>query len=397
MTVPTIGRNRRDRNVRRESVVCSLRVLGGLCGAFLFAAIAAAQPYQTLGKAKCINCHDHENEKTWSEKKDGPPPNNHLNALRQLEMPKAELFAKAIGLADPYEAKGSCAGCHGTTLKGNVIDGVTCESCHGAASGYIDVHQQKGAYRQAVGLGLADTQRNPDAWAPMCVRCHVLNDARLIQAGHPSGDDFDVGAKFATVALHWKSIYPNKADIAARARTARAAITASRGPVAAPAMAAPVAASSPAPSVAVGAGAPVSAASAAPMPVAPRPSALSPSAAGMPARASAALRPSAGVAASPASAASSTDPARQPPPLAPIAILALPLSPSAAVAAVQGRVIMLLDSLLRRDARAVVHITPPPPVRYQGPDAELLRLQDEVLALAIESLATAPAAPSRKP
>jgi hypothetical protein len=380
-------------------MVLFLRVLGGLCGSFLFVATAAAQPYQTLGKAKCINCHDHENEKIWSEKKDGPPPNNHLNALRQLEMPKAEAFAKAIGLADPYDAKGSCAGCHGTTLKGNVIDGVTCESCHGAASGYIDVHQQKGAYRQSVGLGLADTQKNPDAWAPMCVRCHVLNDARLIQAGHPSGDDFDVGAKFATVALHWKSIYPNKADIAARARTARAAITASRGPVAAPVAAAPAAASPAAPAVAANAGnagAPGSAAGVAPVPVAPRPSALSPSAAVVPARAAAALRPAAGVASSPGNAALSADPARQPLPLAPIAILALPLSPSAAVAAVQGRVIMLLDSLLRRDARAVVHIPPPPPARYEGPDAELLRLQDEVLALAIESLATAPAAP-RKP
>jgi hypothetical protein len=231
----------------------------------------------------------------------------------------------------------------------------------------------------------------------MCVRCHVLNDARLIQAGHPSGDDFDVGAKFATVALHWKSIYPNKADIAVRARTARAAITASRGPVAAPvAAAAPAAVSSPAAAVGASAGTAVPAAPVAATAVAPRPSAVFPSAAApaVPARPAAALRPAAGVALSPTVAASSADPARQP--LPPIAVLALPLSPSAAVAAVQGRVVMLLDSLLRRDARAVVHITPPPPVRYQGPDAELLRLQDEVLALAIESLATAPAAP-RKP
>ncbi len=177
---------------------------------------ASAQPYQTIGKAKCVNCHDHEAEKLWSEKKDGPPPNNHLNALRQLEMPKAAVFAKAIGLADPYDPKGSCAACHGTILKGTVVDGVTCESCHGPGSGYVDVHQQKGAYRQAVAAGLADTVKNPDAWAPMCTKCHVLNDSALIQAGHPSGDDFDLGAKFATVALHWTSVYSNRADIVAR-------------------------------------------------------------------------------------------------------------------------------------------------------------------------------------
>jgi hypothetical protein len=66
------------------------------------------------------------------------------------------------------------------------------------------------------------------------------------------------------------------------------------------------------------------------------------------------------------------------------------------VAAVQGRVIVLLDSLLRRDARAVVRIAPPPPTAYKGPDAELLKLQEEVLALALESLATAPPA-AKKP
>src|SRR6478609_10979128 len=107
--------NRGAREDRRETLFCVLCVLGGF---FLSSTPVAAQNYQVIGKAKCINCHDHENEKVWSEKKDGPPPNNHLNALRQLETPKSETYAKAIGLADPYDPKGSCAACHGTTLKG---------------------------------------------------------------------------------------------------------------------------------------------------------------------------------------------------------------------------------------------------------------------------------------
>jgi hypothetical protein len=359
----------------------------------LFATPAFAQQYQVLGKAKCINCHDHDNEKVWSEKKDGPPPNNHLNALRQLEAPKSETYAKAIGLADPYDPKGSCAGCHGTILKGQVVDGVTCESCHGPASGYVDVHQQKGAYRQSVAAGLADTQKNPDAWAPMCVKCHVLNDAKLVQAGHPSGDDFDLGAKFGTVALHWKSVYSNKADIAARARTARAAILAARGPVAAPAAVAPAAAAAAPAAAPASAPATTSAVTAAPAAAAGTP----PIAGGAPplvrpaARAPerSALQPPAPNAAAPVSAVAAAAAAPQ---MLPVAVLALPLSPSAAVAAVQGRVIMLIDSLLRRDARSVVRLAPPPPAAYSGPDAELLRLQEDVLALALESLATPPAA-----
>jgi hypothetical protein len=342
---------------------------------------ASAQPHQTIGKAKCVNCHDHEAEKLWSEKKDGPPPNNHLNALRQLEAPKAAVFAKAIGLADPYDPKGSCAACHGTILKGTVVDGVTCESCHGPGSGYVDVHQQKGAYRQAVAAGLADTVKNPDAWAPMCTKCHVLSDSALIQAGHPSGDDFDLGAKFATVALHWTSVYSNRADIVARARTARATIVASRKVLAA-------AAPAPAPAASAPSSAPPAAA-AAPAPVAVNPPASSASRHAMhaPARAAAA----------PPSATIVTTPVPQPQPMTmPVAVLALPLSPSAAVAAVQGRLIAMIDSLLRRDARTPVRLSPPAPSAYHGPDAELLRLQDEVLSLAIESLA-APPAPAKKP
>jgi len=113
-------------------------------------------------------------------------------------------------------------------VRNNVDYGVTCESCHGPASGYNDVHQEKGAYRKAVAAGLNDTIKNPDRWVPICLKCHVMDDRRLIAAGHPSGDDFDLGAKFATVALHWKSSYPNKADITARGRAAYTPLAAAR-------------------------------------------------------------------------------------------------------------------------------------------------------------------------
>ena len=55
-----------------------------LCGAALLVAdTAAAQDY--LGPNRCINCHDHDDEKEWWEKEDGPPPDGHINALRQME------------------------------------------------------------------------------------------------------------------------------------------------------------------------------------------------------------------------------------------------------------------------------------------------------------------------
>jgi hypothetical protein len=75
---------------------------------------------------------------------------------------------------------------------------------------------------------------------------------------------------------------------------------------------------------------------------------------------------------------------------------ALPQSPAAAVAEIQGRIIALIDDLLRRGGRAPVRVVPPERrTEYRGADAELLRLQEEVLALAIEALGTAPPAPKQ--
>jgi hypothetical protein len=76
----------------------------------------------------------------------------------------------------------------------------------------------------------------------------------------------------------------------------------------------------------------------------------------------------------------------------------LPQSPAAAVAALQGRAIALLDSLLRRGGRMPIRVTPPEKkTEYRGPDADLLRLQEDVLSLAIEALKTAPPAAGAAP
>src|SRR5437867_2963197 len=63
---------------------------------FVCALPASAQKFQNIGPRKCIDCHDHEKEKLWSEKQDGPPPMNHLNALKQMETDKTPKFAKAV-------------------------------------------------------------------------------------------------------------------------------------------------------------------------------------------------------------------------------------------------------------------------------------------------------------
>jgi hypothetical protein len=80
-------------------------------------------------------------------------------------------------------------------------------------------------------------------------------------------------------------------------------------------------------------------------------------------------------------------------PLAPVTPTAAGTAPTAApaigVGGLQGRLIAFLDSLLRQGASRTVDVQDAP-VSYSGPNAELLRLQQEVIGLALKALALPP-------
>lgn len=194
-----------------------------------FAGSASAQPqFKMLGPNECLNCHDHDAEREWYEKKEIPEVRRlfpekganagHVNSLNQMEADKSNEYAKAIGLADKYDANGKCVSCHATVFRGDANAGVSCESCHGPGSGYLKPHQTKDSYEQSVAqFGMTKLIGNIGGWTQQCTNCHVMDDARLIKAGHPSGDDFDLTKKFGPVSLHFKKKY-TEADIAPIAR-----------------------------------------------------------------------------------------------------------------------------------------------------------------------------------
>jgi hypothetical protein len=97
-------------------------------------------------------------------------------------------------------------------------------------------------------------------------------------------------------------------------------------------------------------------------------------------------------------AAAPPDPPSAPAP-APVTPVGIPRSPAAVVALVQGRAIELLNALLSRNAVVPVRVKPADPViPYAGPDADLLRLQREAIALALDALGKPPgSAPGAKP
>jgi hypothetical protein len=176
------------------------------------------QKIQMLGPGQCLNCHDHDKENQWYSKgellevvrlfPEKGANAGHVNSLNQLESPKSEAFAKAVGQADKYDTNGICVRCHATVFNNDANAGVSCESCHGPASAYLQPHQVKGTYDTAVTqYGMTRLVGNIQGWTQQCTNCHVMDDDRLIKAGHPSGDDFDLSKRYQPVSLHFKKTY----------------------------------------------------------------------------------------------------------------------------------------------------------------------------------------------
>ena len=122
--------------------------------------------------------------------------NMHAKAFRKLQTSEAESIARKLGLESADSAP-ECLTCHADhvpmELQGHrfqLDDGVTCESCHGPAEGYIDSHVDTGQSRAAlIEQGLYPTWE-PEARASLCLSCHLGGEGKFINhqimgAGHP--------------------------------------------------------------------------------------------------------------------------------------------------------------------------------------------------------------------
>jgi hypothetical protein len=460
------------------------RILGPSVGRFarsfalavLWLAVSQPAPaagQTVVGPSKCTACHDHDRQTTkWQREEPAQYKGKaHYNTDKQLEGGAAVKYAKALSLADPYDVKGACVSCHTTVFRGAANAGVSCESCHGPASNYLEPHKTKGSYAQAVSRGMKDTRDKPAAVARTCMVCHITTNQKLVAAGHPSGAAFDAGAGLRKI-VHWAATYDyaqvSAAGKAAMGSAGRSAPAAAPPAAVAPAAAPPVAAKgaakggaltssgaavvsrAPAPAAApaaAGSGAAdapwdwsqpvralpkdyvpeaVPAAAAPPAPAAARAPAVAPPpvTAPVPARAAPVVEAPAGEpaeappeAAAPAAsgaAPAAARPARPRParvvvpslaedlPVAPAIVvtdspaLASPPPPrpvpagarsaTARVTAARGGAAAVLARVLRDGAKQPTLAPPSPPREFKGPDGELLRLQDEAIALALEAL-----------
>ncbi len=122
----------------------------------------------------------------------------HSRAFAVLASPRGRQIADTLGLGAASAAP-ACLGCHATYEPGSakgarfqLSDGVGCESCHGAASGWLASHYAKPAtHASNVAAGLIPLDR-PQARAKVCLDCHYGSTGTgqfvthaMMAAGHP--------------------------------------------------------------------------------------------------------------------------------------------------------------------------------------------------------------------
>lgn len=162
-------------------------------------------PHQVLGVESCEKCHAAEIN-VWKQ-----TPHNQTFATLHRK-PEAQQIAQKMGI-ESFKENSACMKCHYTVKshsgKLEAIAGVSCESCHGAAQGWVSIHNDYGGtgvtkdsesaehridrLRASIDGGM----RNPVnvyLVAQSCYRCHTVPNERLVNVGgHKEGSmDFEL-------------------------------------------------------------------------------------------------------------------------------------------------------------------------------------------------------------
>lgn len=163
-------------------------------------------PAQVEGPGACGECHE-DSVKAWRG-------SHHFGTFKAMpRSEKAREFADKLGIKR-VKSESECLSCHFTSAheegKVSAIGGITCESCHGAGSEWIEVHSDFGGkdataktetpehkklrWEKSEAAGMI---RPSDLYslAQNCYQCHTVPNEKLVnQGGHPAGSDFELVA-----------------------------------------------------------------------------------------------------------------------------------------------------------------------------------------------------------
>jgi len=144
-------------------------------------------PALVTGSESCVKCHKSEVAALAKQK--------HHKSLEKISGGNASKYLAAVGGSNSL-----CITCHGTPQGSGdavkAISGVSCESCHGGAKGWLEIHGKKEVERaarhtQCDKLGMI---RASDVYtiAKNCFNCHVVFNEALVNAGHPYSNKIEL-------------------------------------------------------------------------------------------------------------------------------------------------------------------------------------------------------------
>lgn len=168
---------------------------------------AKCDPANVLGVDSCVKCHGAEIEQ-WK----GTPHYATFETLHRK--PEAKAIAKKLGLRS-VKRNETCTKCHYTCQetegRTRVVAGVSCESCHGAAKDWLDLHADYGGptatkesespqhRQQRLQQSIAAGMNNPANLylvARQCLACHTSPNEKLVNVGGhaPGSAEFELVA-----------------------------------------------------------------------------------------------------------------------------------------------------------------------------------------------------------
>jgi hypothetical protein len=166
------------------------------------------------GGCKSSSCHGGTGEKrsqyiTWSRQ------DFHTRAFAILLDARSARIAETVGIGEA-QSSARCTVCHSPfqsvapmrlASTAHPDEGVSCESCHGAAGSWLRGHTRTDwNYAMRVTAGMRDL-RSLYVRANACVACHQNIDKDLLKAGHPTLV-FELDSQSINEPKHWRDDDP---------------------------------------------------------------------------------------------------------------------------------------------------------------------------------------------
>jgi hypothetical protein len=203
------------------------------------AAQGVARGFAYKGAELCVRCHRSE-QSAWVDTSTTAVWRHDAHSVSHLALssdnPRTRGMEAALGIKAARTA--ACVACHTHPAAepapeeetAVVHAGISCETCHGAGSGYFEAHMEKRwrflptAEKEA--LGMHDL-RNPARKAENCLSCHLGDVASgkvithaMYAAGHPPLPAFEMEAFGKGMGAHWKRVWEKAPQVQAAARDA---------------------------------------------------------------------------------------------------------------------------------------------------------------------------------